>query len=60
MAARIMECVANFSEGRSAEVIDAIQSEIGRILLDYTMDSDHNRSVLTFAGSPEVLAVVTE
>ncbi len=51
-----MECVANFSEGRTPHVIDAIQSQIGALLLDRTMDADHNRSVLTFAGQPEEVA----
>jgi glutamate formiminotransferase len=56
VARRLMECVANFSEGRSSEAIDAIQSPIGGLLLDRTMDADHNRSVLTFAGPPEEVA----
>ena len=47
-----MECVANFSEGRAPAVIDAIQSTIGSLVLDRTMDADHNRSVITFAGPP--------
>ena len=51
-----MECVANFSEGRRSEVIDAIEAEVGGLLLDRTMDADHNRSVLTFAGEPEAVA----
>ena len=51
-----MECVANFSEGRDLGAIDAIQSAIGGLLLDRTMDADHNRSVLTFAGPPEEVA----
>jgi glutamate formiminotransferase len=51
-----MECVANFSEGRDQEAISAIQFQIGDLLLDRTMDADHNRSVLTFAGPPEEVA----
>ncbi len=52
--AHLVECVPNFSEGRRPEVIDdlaqavAASSEV--FLLDKTMDRDHNRSVLTFAG----------
>lgn len=57
MPDRLIECVANFSEGRRTFVIDAIvsaiSSERGVILLDRTSDADHNRSVITFAGSPE-------
>ena len=53
----LVECVPNFSEGRRAEVIEALISVIagvpGVTLLDHEMDADHNRSVLTFAGEPE-------
>lgn len=57
--ADLVECVPNFSEGRRAEVIDAIADRVrttpGVHLLDRTSDPDHNRSVLTFAGSaPDV------
>ena len=56
MTDALIECVPNFSEGRDMATIDAIQSAItsvaGVILLHRTSDSDHNRSVLTFAGEP--------
>jgi glutamate formiminotransferase/formiminotetrahydrofolate cyclodeaminase len=55
--ARIVECVPNFSEGRSKEVVEQIQQAIGSVpgvrLLDLEMDADHNRCVITFAGKPE-------
>ncbi len=54
--ARIVECVPNVSEGRRPEVLEeliqAIVSVPGAILLDSEMDADHHRSVLTFAGEP--------
>ena len=54
---RIVECVPNFSEGRRPEVIDAIVEAItsaGNVyLLGREMDADHNRAVVTIAGSPE-------
>ena len=60
MTRRIIECIPNFSEGRHTEVIDAIENAIvevpGILLLDRHIDADHNRSVVTFAGSPEVVA----
>lgn len=60
MARRIIECIPNFSEGRHPEVIDAIETAIvevpGILLLDRHIDTDHNRSVVTFAGPPEVVA----
>jgi glutamate formiminotransferase len=49
--------VPNFSEGRRPEVIDAIVRAITSVsnvyLLGREMDADHNRAVITIAGSPE-------
>ena len=60
MRRRIVECVANFSEGRDASVVDAIAESIERghrvAVLHRTMDPDHHRCVITFAGSPESVA----
>ncbi len=54
---KIIECVPNFSEGKSKEIIDSITNEISSIknisLLDVDMGSDTNRTVVTFAGAPE-------
>src|SRR5262245_9841982 len=54
---RIVECVPNFSEGRRAEIVDqivlAIESVRGAVLLDRESDPDHNRSVITFVAPPE-------
>jgi glutamate formiminotransferase len=56
----MIECIPNFSEGRRPEVIDAIVRAIGAppgvAVLDLHQDADHNRSVVTFAGSPEAVA----
>src|SRR5262249_38797576 len=53
----LVECIPNFSEGRRQEVIKAIVAAIagsGALrILDYSSDSDHNRTVVTFVGSPE-------
>ncbi|MFZ0688978.1 MAG: glutamate formiminotransferase, partial [Acidobacteriaceae bacterium] len=51
----LIECVPNFSEGRKPEVIESIISAMhvdGAYLLDWSLDSDHNRSVVTIAGPP--------
>jgi glutamate formiminotransferase len=57
MLNRIVECVPNFSEGRDASKIDKIIAEIKSVkdvyVLDRSSDEDHNRTVVTFAGSPE-------
>jgi len=51
----IIECVPNFSEGKDVgkvmAIVRAMQVE-GVHLLDYSLDPDHNRSVVTIAGSP--------
>lgn len=55
----IVECVPNFSEGREPHIIRSIANEIGSIanvkVLDIHSDSDHNRSVITFAGRPNAV-----
>jgi len=55
--ARLVECVPNFSEGRNADVVEAIVKEIcsveGVRLLDKEMNADHNRAVISFIGEPE-------
>ena len=50
----LVECVPNFSEGRDSTVVvaiaDAIAKTPGVLLLGAESDTDHNRSVITFAG----------
>ena len=51
----VVECVPNFSEGVDAGRIEAILAAMrveGVHLLDWSMDADHNRSVVTIAGAP--------
>lgn len=54
---KIVECIPNFSEGRNKEIIekvvDTLRGREGVKLLDYSSDSDHNRTVVTFIGEPE-------
>ena len=56
---RIVECVPNFSEGRSRTtvraLVNAVESVPGVWLLDHMMDRDHHRSVLSFAGEPDAV-----
>lgn len=55
--AKIIECIPNFSEGRDMEVVekivDGVRKADGVKLLNYSSDSDHNRTVVTFIGSVE-------
>ena len=57
---RLIECVPNFSEGRDLNKIrlitNAIESVDGITLLDVDPGSDTNRTVVTFVGSPEIIA----
>jgi glutamate formiminotransferase len=51
----ILECVPNFSEGTSPEVVRQIVASMrvdGVRLLDWSLDPAHNRSVVTIAGTP--------
>ena len=51
----VVECVPNFSEGRDARRVEAIVGAMrveGVRLLDWSLDADHNRSLVTIAGAP--------
>lgn len=53
---RFVQCTPNFSEGRKLMVVDKIVRAIAGAadvtVVDYSMDFDHNRSVVTFVGDP--------
>jgi glutamate formiminotransferase len=55
----VIECIPNVSEGRRADVVDAIAAAIrgvpGARLLDHSSDASHNRSVFTLAGDAAAL-----
>lgn len=54
----LIECVPNFSEGSDRNkvraIVDAMRVD-GVSLLDWSLDSDHNRSVVTIAGPPQAV-----
>jgi len=54
---RLVACVPNFSDGRRTAVVAAIADWIATVdtacVLDTHVDSDHNRSVITFVATPE-------
>jgi len=56
---QLVECVMNFSEGQRPDVIDQIVNAIddvwGVTILGSESDVDHNRSVVTFVGKPDVI-----
>ncbi len=53
---QLVECVPNFSDGRNPEVYNGIANVIRAVsgvnVLDVSADPDHNRTVITFVGSP--------
>lgn len=55
----LIECVPNFSEARRPGVVEAIAKAISSVsgirILDRHSDLDHNRTVITFVGSPEAV-----
>ena len=58
MSEPVVECVPNFSEGTDARRVEAIVTAMrveGVRLLDWSMDADHNRSVVTIAGTPSAV-----
>lgn len=56
---KIIESVPNISEGRRTEVLKKILAHIEGVpdtrILDVKPDSDHNRTVISLAGSPDGL-----
>src|ERR1700748_62335 len=55
MSEAVIECVPNFSEGcdphKVRSIVNAMRVD-GVSLLDWSLDGDHNRCVVTIAGSP--------
>jgi glutamate formiminotransferase/formiminotetrahydrofolate cyclodeaminase len=56
---KLVECVPNFSEGRDQvrleQIVNEIRSVEGIQLLDVDSGKDTNRTVVTFAGSPDII-----
>lgn len=56
---KIVESVPNFSEGTNVDKVELIANEIRNIpntrIVDIEYDSDYNRAVITFVGTPEAV-----
>jgi len=56
---QIVECVPNFSEGRQVRTVERIAQAIAAVdtacVLNLHIDPDHNRSVITFVASREMI-----
>jgi len=61
---KALMCVPNISEGTDLtvveKVVDAVRSVPGVMLLDYSSNADHNRSVITYIRQPEPVASATK
>ena len=61
---KALMCVPNISEGTDLsvveKVVDTIKSAPGVMLLDYSSDGDHNRSVISYIGAPDQVVAATE
>ncbi|WP_044949098.1 glutamate formimidoyltransferase [Chthonomonas calidirosea] len=52
----VFQCVPNFSEGRRREVVEAIANaaqRAGAVVADWSLDPDHNRSVVSLLGDAQ-------
>ncbi|MEN8245000.1 MAG: glutamate formimidoyltransferase [Thermodesulfobacteriota bacterium] len=61
---KALMCVPNISEGTDLtvveKVVDTIRSAPGVMLLDYSSNADHNRSVITYIGTPEAVVAASK
>lgn len=61
---KLIECVPNVSEGRDTaavqRIVAAVRTVPGVALLDWSADADHNRTVLTYVGSPDDVFLATQ
>ncbi len=57
-------CVPNISEGSDLSVVEQVVATIktapGVMLLDYSSDADHNRSVISYIGAPDQVVAATK
>ncbi len=61
---KALMCVPNISEGRDMDVVEKVVATVknapGVMLLDYSSDADHNRSVISYIGSPDAMVAATK
>ncbi|WP_319522712.1 glutamate formimidoyltransferase [uncultured Desulfosarcina sp.] len=52
-------CVPNISEGKDLDLVEKVVANVknapGVMLLDYSSDADHNRSVISYIGAPQAM-----
>ncbi|MBZ9686823.1 glutamate formimidoyltransferase [Clostridium estertheticum] len=61
---KILLCEANISEGRNEEIICSVKDVLLQNddvkMIDFNSDKDHNRSVFTYIGEPEMVLEATK
>jgi len=61
---KVLLCEPNISEGRNLEVVEQVFDQIRQVegvkILDSSSDADHNRSVFTYLGEPELVLAATK
>lgn len=61
---KALMCVPNISEGTDLivveKIVDTVRNTDGVILFDYSSNSDHNRSVITYIGAPGPVVEATK
>jgi glutamate formiminotransferase len=64
MMKRVLLCEPNISEGQNLEVIRQVADQIRKVegirVLDLSSDADHNRTVFTYLGEPELVLEATK
>ncbi|MFW2365109.1 MAG: glutamate formimidoyltransferase [Desulforhopalus sp.] len=60
---KALMCVPNISEGTDLDLVEKVVATIktapGVMLLDYSSDADHNRSVISYIGAPDQVVAAT-
>jgi glutamate formiminotransferase len=60
----VLLCEPNISEGKDLTIVEQAEAEIRRFdgitILDISSDADHNRSVFTYIGDPELVLEATK
>ena len=61
---KALMCVPNISEGTDLTVVEQVVATVktapGVMLLDYSSDADHNRSVISYIGAPDQVVAATK
>lgn len=61
---QVLMCVPNISEGKDLsvveKVVDNVRNAPGVLLLDYSSDADHNRSVISYVGAPRAMVAASK